>query len=91
VSRVGVRSATGPPEASADRLPGQYTLVATPTLDGLLGPPALASFIIRGNYNELIGGYAEVDVADLDAALAMAKGWPGGGAIEIRPVVQRGG
>ena len=41
--------------------------------------------------NELIGGYAEIEVADLDAALAMAKGWPGGGAVEIRPVVQRGG
>jgi hypothetical protein len=40
--------------------------------------------------NELIGGYAEIDVADLDAALAMAMGWPGGGAVEIRPVVQRG-
>jgi hypothetical protein len=41
--------------------------------------------------NELIGGYAEIDVADLDAALAMAKRWPGGGAVEIRPVVQHGG
>jgi hypothetical protein len=41
--------------------------------------------------NELIGGYAEIDVADLDAALAMAKSWPGAGAVEIRPVVQQGG
>jgi hypothetical protein len=40
--------------------------------------------------NELIGGYAEIDVADLDAALVMAKAWPGRGAVEIRPVVQRG-
>jgi hypothetical protein len=40
--------------------------------------------------NELIGGYAEIEVADLDAALAMAKAWPGGGAVEIRPVMQRG-
>ena len=39
--------------------------------------------------NELIGGYAEIEVADLDEALAMAKGWPGGGAVEIRPVVQQ--
>lgn len=38
--------------------------------------------------NELIGGYAEVEVADLDEALAMAKSWPGGGAVEIRPAVQ---
>jgi hypothetical protein len=41
--------------------------------------------------NELIGGYAEIDVADLDAALAIAKEWPGGGAVEIRPAVQHGG
>jgi hypothetical protein len=41
--------------------------------------------------NELIGGYAEIEVSDLDEALAMAKSWPGGGAVEIRPVVQRGG
>jgi hypothetical protein len=36
--------------------------------------------------NELIGGYAEVEVADLDEAVAMAASWPGGGAVEIRPV-----
>jgi hypothetical protein len=50
--------------------------------------------VIDGPYlegNELIGGYAEIDVADLDQALAMAKEWPGGGAVEIRPVVERGG
>lgn len=34
---------------------------------------------------EVIGGYAEIDVADLDEALAMAKEWPG--TVEIRPVV----
>ncbi len=36
---------------------------------------------------EVIGGYAEIDVADLDEALQMAKTWPAGG-IEIRPVVR---
>ena len=40
--------------------------------------------------NELIGGYAEVDVADLDEAIALAKSWPGGGAVEIRPVFDPG-
>ena len=38
---------------------------------------------------ELVGGYSEVEVADLDEALAMAKSWPGGGAVEIRPTVNR--
>jgi hypothetical protein len=40
--------------------------------------------------NELIGGYAEVEVDDLDGALAMAKTWPGRGTVEIRPVLTRG-
>jgi hypothetical protein len=35
---------------------------------------------------ERIGGYVIIDVADLDAAIAMAKSWPAGGTIEIRPL-----
>jgi hypothetical protein len=34
---------------------------------------------------EDIGGWAIVEVAHLDEALAMAKSWPGKGAVEIRP------
>ena len=34
---------------------------------------------------EVIGGYAEIEVADLDEALEMAKEWPG--TVEIRPVI----
>jgi hypothetical protein len=34
---------------------------------------------------EVIGGYAEIEVADLDEALEMAKEWPG--TVEIRPIV----
>jgi hypothetical protein len=38
--------------------------------------------------NEVIGGYVEVEVPDLDAALRMAKTWPSG-PVEIRPVVEQ--
>lgn len=38
---------------------------------------------------EIVGGFSEVIVADLDEALAMAKTWPGRGTIEIRPVVEQ--
>jgi hypothetical protein len=38
---------------------------------------------------EIVGGFTEVDVADLDEALAMAKTWPGRGTIEIRPVIEQ--
>jgi hypothetical protein len=35
---------------------------------------------------EIVGGFAIVEVKDLDEALAMAKSWPAG-AVEVRPVV----
>jgi hypothetical protein len=36
----------------------------------------------------VIGGYAEIEVADLDEALRLAKTWPAG-SVEVRPVVER--
>jgi len=40
---------------------------------------------------ETIGGYGILNVADLDEAIAIAKSWPGGGKVEVRPVVVREG
>ena len=40
---------------------------------------------------ETVGGYGILSVANLDEAIAIAKSWPGGGTVEIRPVVERGG
>ena len=37
---------------------------------------------------EAIGGYALVEVKDLDAAIAVAKTWPVLQTIEIRPLVE---
>lgn len=37
---------------------------------------------------EVIGGFAVVQVADLDEALEMAKSWPGG-PVEVWPAVER--
>jgi hypothetical protein len=39
--------------------------------------------------NEVIGGFCVVDVDELDDALAMARAWPGGGSVEVRPIIQR--
>jgi hypothetical protein len=36
---------------------------------------------------EVIGGFAVLDVADLDEALEIAKTWPGQTSVEVRPVV----
>lgn len=35
---------------------------------------------------EVVSGYFEIDVADLDEALRMVKTWPGCPVVEIRPV-----
>ena len=37
---------------------------------------------------EQIGGYGLIDVENLDAALELAKSWPWGGVVEIRPVIE---
>jgi len=35
---------------------------------------------------EVVSGYAEIEVADLDEALRMVRTWPGCPIVEIRPV-----
>ena len=55
-------------------------------------PPAGDPLVIDGPFlegREAIGGYAAIDVPDFDVALAMARSWPGRGAVEIRPVMER--
>ena len=37
---------------------------------------------------ETLGGYAILDVPDLDAAIAIAKTWPALQTVEIRPIVE---
>jgi hypothetical protein len=36
---------------------------------------------------EMVGGYAIVDVPDLDAAIRLASSWPAPDTLEIRPLV----
>jgi hypothetical protein len=38
--------------------------------------------------NEVIGGYIEINVANLDEALRLARTWPARGTVEVRPVMQ---
>jgi hypothetical protein len=35
---------------------------------------------------EVVSGFAEIDVADLDEALRLARAWPGCPVVEIRPI-----
>jgi hypothetical protein len=36
---------------------------------------------------ETIGGFGLIEVPDLDSAIEIARTWPGGGTVEIRPLV----
>jgi len=51
--------------------------------------------VVDGPFNEakeVIGGFSVIEVADMDAAIAVAKTWPAlempGVAVEIRPMVE---
>jgi hypothetical protein len=64
----------GPDTATTVRLDGdKVTIVDGPFIEA----------------KESIAGYGVVDVDDLDQALEMARTWPFGGAVEVRPVMVR--
>ena len=74
-SRIGSIHQLQPPDtATTVLLAGQHRPVSKdgPFLEG----------------KEVVGGYCEIEVADLDEALELAMTWPGRTqAVEIRPVV----
>jgi hypothetical protein len=37
---------------------------------------------------EAIGGFAVVDLPDVDEALRLAKAWPARGSVEVRPFME---
>ncbi|HEU0027094.1 MAG TPA: YciI family protein [Ktedonobacterales bacterium] len=37
---------------------------------------------------EALGSYAVIEAPDRETALAVAASWPGGGAVEVRPVME---
>ena len=37
---------------------------------------------------EAVAGYGVIDVDDFDEALSLVRAWPGGGYVEIRPILQ---
>jgi hypothetical protein len=51
------------------------------------GPPTVTDgpFV---EAKEAIGGFAVVDVPDLDAALRLARAWPARGSVELRPFME---
>jgi len=81
---------------------GRHSADGTIVEANQLQPPQTATTVVldRGSSTlvdrplleakEAIGGYAVIDVADLDAALALARSFPmPDGKVEVRPVVER--
>ena len=74
--RLGAHGQLQPPETAT-----------TVHLDGGDAPLVTDGPFLEGN--EVIGGFCVVDVPELDDALAMARAWPGGGSVEVRPLIAR--
>jgi hypothetical protein len=67
-----------------NKLQGPHT-ATTVRLDTAGGEPT----VIDGPFvegKEVVSGYTEIEVADLDEALRMVRTWPGCPLIEIRPL-----
>jgi hypothetical protein len=68
--------------ASGSKLQGAHT-ATTVRLDG--DEPIITDGpFVEGK--EVVSGYCEIDVADLDEALRMVRTWPGCPLVEIRPI-----
>jgi hypothetical protein len=64
------------------KLQGAHT-ATTVRLDG--GEPIITDGpFVEGK--EVVSGYCEIEVADLDEALRMVRTWPGCPVVEIRPI-----
>ncbi len=72
----------------ADKLRGGARLkspeTATTVRLGRGEPVILDGPFVEGK--EVVSGYVEIEVADLDEALQVAKAWPGCPVVEIRPI-----
>jgi hypothetical protein len=75
----------------ADKIRGGNKLrpastATTVRLDGGSGPVITDGPFVEGK--EVVSGYADVEVDDLDQALNMVSTWPGCPIVEIRPIME---
>lgn len=75
-------------ETHADKIRGHRKLMPAHTATTVRldqGAPVVTDGpFVEGK--EIVSGFVEVDVADLDEALGMARTWPGCPVVEIRPL-----
>ena len=83
----GERAATGT-IVDGHRLSGGRRATATVRL-GRIQRTGDAPIVTDGPFTEAkeaVGSYAVIEVDDRDAAIAIAKTWPAGGLVEVRPL-----
>jgi len=79
-------------QSDAGRILEGYELQPAETATTVRRDPAGNLTITDGPFveaKEAVGGYAIIDVADLDEAISLVSGWPAEVTLEIRPVTER--
>jgi hypothetical protein len=79
-------------QLAAGRILDGYELQPTETATTVRRDTAGNLTITDGPFveaKEAVGGYAIIDVADLDEAISFVSGWPAEATLEIRPVTER--
>jgi hypothetical protein len=80
-------------QSAAGRIVEGHELEPTATATTVRIGPDGDSAVTDGPFvesKEVVGGYAILDVADLDEAIKLAASWPAGRtALEIRPIIER--
>jgi hypothetical protein len=74
---------------NADKIRGGNKLQPAHTATTVRLDMGSEPFITDGPFvegKEVVSGYTEIDVADLDEALRMVRTWPGCPLVEIRPL-----
>lgn len=80
-------------QSAAGKILEGHQLQSTDTATTVRRDPAGNVSVTDGPFvesKEVVGGYAIIEVADLDEAIALVSGWPAPDALEIRPVVNQG-
>lgn len=75
--------------AASGRILEGHRLQGTETATTVRRDPEGGVTVMDGPFieaKETVGGYAIIDVPDLDAAIKLVSGWPGLGPLEIRPL-----
>jgi hypothetical protein len=77
---------------AAGRIVAGHQLEPAATATTVRTAPGAKASITDGPFvegKEMVGGYAILDVPDLDGAIAVATSWPLEAALELRPVIRR--